>query len=182
MNSIQEYVGAGIPPKQSKKSIQKLVSKKKKRIIWNKEAKQLCRLFYALKADKVGTYFNSKVFENTRVHATFHKLHASIKQYESETCTKVDKLLYLGCHLNWFGFDMYPNQLISDVSWNLYQTHERVEKVPTIELSHHDDVIQQFKMLKKLAQERKEPERVVLLSLKSSGLFSKEFLHQRGIR
>lgn len=181
--NVTEYVGAGIPKDEdAKKSAIKLIKKKQKTVRWTKQERNLCRLFYALKANKAGTYFNSNIFKNVRVRATFQRLAKEIEKYEKDSCTKVDVLLYFGAHLSWFGYEMYPNQLLSNISWNLYQSHERIEHIPTVELTHHDDIMQQFKMLKKLARERKEPERVVLLSLKSSGLFSKEFLQQRGIR
>lgn len=177
--SVQNYVGAGIKKKKLKSITLEKVPEED--IRWSKAARHLCRIFYQITSEFKNKTFIPKVDHNKRVWKSFHQLDERIQKYENETSTKVDRVLYIKCHIEWFGKHIFPNQLLSEISWNLYQTHERVAHVPMVKLSNIAELLEQKNMLKKIATDRGEPERIVMLSLKDSGIFSETFLRSRGI-
>jgi len=170
--NVSEYIDSGRKV-ITKKPIQLHVTKKQQ---WSKEAKHLYRMFLTFKGVNI-----VRIPLNSAVLTVFEKLATRIQEYEKKTQTTVNLKTYFKAHKQWFGKKVYPAQLISSFSWDLYQAFEKITQTPLYEIDDTEMEILEAQTLQRLAKIRHEPERITLLQLKNSGLFSSRFLRKRKI-
>lgn len=177
--NLSDYIGSEIK-KVKRKKLSKEKDEDEKKLVWNKDAKHWCRMFLKIKSDRTGTFIPG-IPTSARIYSVFHHLLQAVSAYEKRTQTKVSAATYLRAHFSWYGNELYANQLLSDISWDLYRTFERIENTPYYK-EVLGDITADAIMLRRLSEIRQEPESIILLSLKHSGLFSRKFLKSRGIK
>lgn len=171
---LQDYIGAAL--KKKRKTISKITFKD---FEWSQHEKHLYKIYASTKQKYIHSFVQYKTPKNRAIWKAFHVLSKLIKDYEKTTKAKVDLRVYMDAHFQWYGKYTYPAHLISRISWSLYFSHERTDNIP-VEID--ESIHEQDKILAYLSYAREEPERIVLLSLKHSDIFTKGFLKSRGIK
>lgn len=174
MINIRDYIGQEVKTKKAKPRFELPV------LAWRKEEKHWCRLYLMLRSHKTGESFY-RIPDSQRMIRAFRKLLKQVKRYESRTRLTVNPKIYIQAHFDWYGPHLYPNQMISKFSMNIYIAHVATKNVITMKVTPRDDRLQQHYMLRNIARLRQEPPAIVLRNLKHSGLFTKKFMRERGI-
>lgn len=173
--NLRDYVGQEVRKKKAKKKFELPILK------WRKREKHWARLYLMLRSKRTGENFY-RIPNSQRMIKAFRKLLKQVTLYEQRTRLKVNPKIYIQAHFDWYGPHLFPNQMISRISMDLYVSHAAVKNVRTIVITPQQDLLQQDAMLRSLAELRQEPPAIVLSALKRSGLFTRKFLRERGVR
>ena len=167
-------MGAGITQVNSSLPIKQPKEK------WLKAQRHLWRLFNQLRSEYT-TWRPHKIPQDARLRKVFEKLNKRFNHYHDVSQDVIDPSLYMRAHFKFFGGKMFPSQLNSKCSFALYKTYIDIENMRVIPNSYNASMLEQAKMVRRLADIRNESEKQVMKQLKHSGLLSKKFLKSRGI-